>query len=250
MYLPYHIFLWMVVSFRLHAQGLPKTYSITSQSEYIVARDCVKGCLWLDESGNSLPGTLGCGIFPIYDECICNANLASSADAYLSSCVLSKCSNSADVKTAISVYSGYCAAAVGPANAAAQTTTLGGGGGVLPTQTNVNVITATATPTSRVTYSSAESTSPIPPLSRSSPSSISPSGTLVNMFTTSWITPSPTNTDASAANGGGDGIPKADKITIGVTVGLGIPSLAIAVVMLILAWKQRQDKKKKTAILT
>lgn len=135
----------LLLSSIVAAQADLKTLSIASASDYLVARDCVKACLW---TGLWVGGFIGCGA-PYYNQCYCNANLVSSATSYLSGCATKYCTSDPDVTSANNIYSGYCSKAGYPigeaANVAVQTTTLNAGGsGDAVTKTSPTIVTATS----------------------------------------------------------------------------------------------------------
>lgn len=100
--------------------------SITGQSQYNELRGCAKNCLWGFPVKGDLPTRLGC-TSPYLDQCFCRADAPARASSILSDCVTSACTDiktpTVDVSSAIAVYDGYCATAVGgPASNIAQTT--------------------------------------------------------------------------------------------------------------------------------
>ena len=122
-----------------------KTLSIASANDYLVSRSCVKDCLWSD--GGWVGSLIGCGS-PYYNQCYCNANLASSATSYLSSCAIKYCTSEPDATSAVKVYAGYCSIAgypIGEVNAAIQTSTQNvDGSGDAVTKTSLTIVTATS----------------------------------------------------------------------------------------------------------
>jgi len=122
-----------------------KTLSIASANDYLVSRNCVKDCLWSD--GGWVGSLIGCGS-PYYNQCYCNANLASSATSYLSSCAIKYCTSEPDATSAVKVYAGYCSIAgypIGEVNAAIQTSTQNvDGSGDAVTKTSLTIVTATS----------------------------------------------------------------------------------------------------------
>jgi hypothetical protein len=132
---------------------IPVVASIQSYPAYVSQSSCVQECVWSPSRSSFddlMPG-MGCG--PPWDNaCLCNADLASTAGAFLSTCVASKCSVGDDapqVTAAIGLHGSYCSAAGLPiplALATAQTTstelsqstggpTTGPTSGHLPTET-------------------------------------------------------------------------------------------------------------------
>ncbi|PVH81574.1 hypothetical protein DL98DRAFT_514707 [Cadophora sp. DSE1049] len=140
------LLLLLLLSSFIHAQAADlKTLSIASANDYLVSRNCVKDCLW--SSGGWVGSLIGCGS-PYYNQCYCNANLASSATSYLSSCAIKYCTSEPDATSAVNVYAGYCSIAGYPiveANVAIQTTTQNAGGsGDAATKTSLTIVTATS----------------------------------------------------------------------------------------------------------
>jgi hypothetical protein len=134
---------------------IPVVASIQSYSAYVSQSSCVQDCVWSPSSSDDLMPGMGCG--PPWDnECLCNADLASTAGAFLSTCVASKCSVEADapqVTAAIGLHGSYCSAAGLPiplALATAQTTSTElsqstGGPTTGPTSEHLPAETAAAT---------------------------------------------------------------------------------------------------------
>jgi hypothetical protein len=121
--------------------------TIASLPSYKLQRNCAQGCL-LNAGGygyniNNLPTYLNCP-GPLLNGCYCRADLSSSADFFISSCLTTQsCTNPVDVASATGVYSEYCASLssenAGIAQVAATTTD---GSGVA---TAIIVTTTTAT---------------------------------------------------------------------------------------------------------
>lgn len=95
--------------------SIPTIASIQSYSAYFSQPNCVQRCLWNSAhlSSDDLMPAIGCDA-PWDNSCLCNTTLVSTAGAFLSTCVASKCSTSVDapqVISALSVYGAYCSAA-------------------------------------------------------------------------------------------------------------------------------------------
>ncbi|KAF3349443.1 hypothetical protein EV126DRAFT_477509 [Verticillium dahliae] len=118
-------------------QGPLAPVSLGSYTELATARGCAAACLvyngiWVcgvNAGYDDLGVALECGCASI-NGCYCNAGLASSATAYLSRCVSSRCAESVEnwtqeVAGMLGIYEGYCATALeaGEGTAAATTTT-------------------------------------------------------------------------------------------------------------------------------
>jgi len=86
-------------------------------------RSCGQWCLGGVYENGGIPWQLQCGS-PIENECFCRADLVSEATSYLSSCIMSGCSNSNDVTSGMECYTGYCSTALAPVQAPATTSAL------------------------------------------------------------------------------------------------------------------------------
>jgi hypothetical protein len=90
------------------------TVSLASDSDMEAQRDCVKGCAMSrpPDGGTNLPRALQCGMTPVYNDCLCRADLTAEANKHMTSCVNKWCSgNTADIESAVSLYGSYCLAA-------------------------------------------------------------------------------------------------------------------------------------------
>jgi len=84
-----------------------------------VQRSCVQGCMMSRpaDGGSNLMMALQCKATPGYNDCLCRPDLGADANKHLTACVNRWCSgNTAEIASAVSLYSSYCAAA---SNAAA-----------------------------------------------------------------------------------------------------------------------------------
>jgi hypothetical protein len=95
--------------------SIPTIASIQSYSAYVSQPNCIQQCLWNSAhlSSDDLMPAIGCDA-PWDNACLCNTALVSTARAFLSTCIASKCSTSVDapqVTNALSVYGAYCSAA-------------------------------------------------------------------------------------------------------------------------------------------
>jgi hypothetical protein len=93
--------------------AISETLSIQQDPAFPFQRNCVRDCF---ECGFSccigtfscIASNLTCDYARPKDECVCRHDLQSVAISYLSDCVISKCENSLDVSSAITIYSAYC----------------------------------------------------------------------------------------------------------------------------------------------
>lgn len=121
--LPYFASLFAVSRAQGSSQAAFASVSIASDRAYVTARPCAAGCLvyngiWvcgLHSGYDDLAKELGCGCSPI-NACYCNADFASSATSYVSSCVSNACGSSVDdwreeAAAMLTFYNGYCATA-------------------------------------------------------------------------------------------------------------------------------------------
>jgi hypothetical protein len=107
--------------------SIPTLASINSDSAYVSQPSCVQKCLWnLAESPDDhLMPAIGCHA-PWENACLCNATLASTASAFLSTCVASRCVTAVDappVTAALGVHEAYCSSAGLPLPAVVTTST-------------------------------------------------------------------------------------------------------------------------------
>jgi hypothetical protein len=128
-------------------------YTIFSTPVYAQQQTCLQNCFMnYGPNDSKLPGHLGCAWdgSEFLDSCVCRADLAQTASAFLTSCVSSACSAyPADVPIAISMYNSYCSVPVG--NVA--TTTLPGGS---PAPTVVVITTVYSSAGNAVTQTGSE----------------------------------------------------------------------------------------------
>jgi len=85
--------------------------TIGSGSAYSSLRDCAQNCLWAGppDGEPAMPFAINC---PVVNACLCRADLSTSAESYLSTCVNKWCSGSTDdISSAIQVYTDYCSGA-------------------------------------------------------------------------------------------------------------------------------------------
>ena len=194
------------------------TVSLGHDSGYLGLRDCAQSCvsgIWFDGSDKTgLVGFIGCP-FPDYNNCYCNSNIIPDGSSFISACVTSQCSESADISTAFAVWIGYCESAgfpmTGPAQAAATTTT---NGAVIGATTEAPTATLTAS-TSIITFTSGGRTF-------TSPVSVTATG-ISNTQTTTG-----SKLNIGAIVGG----------AVGLVIVLGI--VAVAITMLILRDRRRR----------
>jgi hypothetical protein len=98
--------------------------SIESFTAYSTARVCVQDCLYagLPGGGAALPNALQCADFfgPPYNDCVCRADLWGTVSSFLTSCANKFCTgDTADINSAVSIYTAYCDAALATTTAAA-----------------------------------------------------------------------------------------------------------------------------------
>jgi hypothetical protein len=101
------------------------TYSLPALPAFSSQRACATGCMGPCDAFiavcDNLPGILQCP-WPYYNSCFCRTDLSAIATSFISQCVFSGCNaNTADVQTALGLYSSYCGATA-PASAIASTT--------------------------------------------------------------------------------------------------------------------------------
>lgn len=104
--------------------------SIGNVPAYSSQRACAQYCFGDSVNGAAwrIAEKLNCVDEPpsaITNECICRTDLQAGADAYLSQCVNTQCSqNTMDITAAVSIYDNYCTSAgFGSGNSGAQATT-------------------------------------------------------------------------------------------------------------------------------
>lgn len=148
----YHIKLILSI-FSSLAFAQKSAYTIFNTPVYAQQQTCLQNCFMnYGPNDSKLPGYLGCAWdgSEFLDSCVCRADLAQTASAFLTSCVSSACSAyPADVPIAISMYNSYCSIPVG--NVA--TTTLPGGS---PAPTVVVITTVYSSAGSAVTQNGSE----------------------------------------------------------------------------------------------
>jgi hypothetical protein len=198
----------------------------SSNSAYTTARDCAANCLeyrgiWVCGVNGGYFGlgeALQCGCASV-NGCFCSTGYASSATAYLSSCVSSQCAEdnagwTSDLQSMLGLYDDYCATAnVEQATNASPSTTAGG-----------TESTGTAVPTT---------TGP----------STGQTGTVARPSATS--TTSPAGQTGSAAAEESDGLAKSDIIALAASLGVGIPSLLIAALTLYVQIRKRRRNEAR-----
>jgi hypothetical protein len=101
------------------------TYSLPSlpgySSQRICAQACMGPCDYFGSACDNLPGILQCPS-PYYNSCFCRTDLSAMATSYISQCVFNGCNaDTADVQTALGLYTSYCGVKA-PASAIASTT--------------------------------------------------------------------------------------------------------------------------------
>ncbi|KAK4156176.1 hypothetical protein C8A00DRAFT_12857 [Chaetomidium leptoderma] len=106
--------------------SIPTIASIQSYSAFVSLSSCAQQCVWNSAHSSSadLMPAIGCQV-PWDNACLCNSAVASTAGAFLSACVASRCSADTDapqVTEAISVHGAYCSAAGLPIPMAVVTT--------------------------------------------------------------------------------------------------------------------------------
>jgi hypothetical protein len=145
----------ILLAFSNFALAQNGAYTIFNTPNYTQQQTCLQNCFMnYGDNGSKLPGYLGCAWdgSKFLDACVCRADLAQLASAFLTKCVSSACSlYPADVPSAISLYNSYCSTPGG--NIA--TTTLGGAS----TAPTVVVITTVFSAGNSVIQSGSESRS-------------------------------------------------------------------------------------------
>ncbi|KAM5386470.1 hypothetical protein ACJZ2D_000433 [Fusarium nematophilum] len=94
------------------------TQTIASGAKYRQQRSCATGCFWNgdpdnDDAQDVIGMVLDCCDGPTCpgnaeDSCYCRADLRSSAVSWLSTCVIFRCTNTADFSSAVNIYDDYC----------------------------------------------------------------------------------------------------------------------------------------------
>ncbi|KAK0643750.1 hypothetical protein B0T16DRAFT_459860 [Cercophora newfieldiana] len=180
--------------------------SLRSELAYTTARRCAAGCLAYNgvlpcnvAGYQDLGVHFQCGCGPI-NACYCSKPLASSATAYISSCVSAKCAASVDswpeeVTSMLGLYDGYCATA----NVAVETT-------------------ATASSSASVATSEGGSSA----LKETGATSEGTGGGSGQPKNTGIATPAPSGVKTSGAGLGKGGIVKSGALVIAAGLGLAI----------------------------
>ncbi|KAM0500196.1 hypothetical protein ACHAQF_000534 [Verticillium nonalfalfae] len=215
-------------------QGPLAPVSLGTDTELATARACAAACLvyngiWVcgvNAGYDDLGMALECGCASI-NGCYCNTELASSATAYLSRCVSSRCADSVEnwtqeVAGMLGIYEGYCATALeaGEGTAAATTTT-------------ATMTTSKAKTTTGGATVAADAT-------RSAPTSGGAGETSAAEEDTTE------NGGASESETDG-GLSKSDIVALAASLGVGIPSLIVALVTLCIQMKKRKRNAGVTA---
>ena len=91
------------------------TVSLAHDNGFLGLRFCAQYCV------AGLADSIGC-LYPDYNICYCNSNIIPGGSSFISTCVTSHCSESADISTAFAVWTGYCESAGFPMTAPAQAT--------------------------------------------------------------------------------------------------------------------------------
>ncbi|KAK3372172.1 hypothetical protein B0H63DRAFT_483995 [Podospora didyma] len=208
--------------------------TIWSEGAYITAAKCAAGCLvyngiyscWNKGIFYDLGVALECGYCDQINGCYCDANRASSATSYITSCVKKACSGGGmadwdkQVTSMLGLYDGYCATANVPQSSASF---------VLPTTGGTK-----AAPTAAAAAGGG--------------------GGNTGTNTTPGATPDPnaakqTDASSSAATGGASkeedkkGLSQSDIVALAASLGVGIPSLIIAAITLCVQLKKRKRQR-------
>lgn len=205
--------------------------SISSERSYQLARTCAACCLWY--IGVYPPGfqgyydlaiALSCGA-TARNGCYCKADYASSASAYISSCVSGECAAIGDVtkdlKTMMDLYNGYCKTA----NVEVSTTP---------------VELAASTGAAPSTKGSATRTSVVPTGVQRKALSSSNSQPVATSNPAAGTTGTSTNSSA---------LGKSDVIAIGVGLGIGVPSLLLGLATFCVQMRRRKQRIEKEGLL-
>ena len=205
--------------------------TLTKYPGYVGLRSCVADCVaGYDFANDGLIGFIGCP-YPLYNTCYCNSNIIPEGSSFLSTCVTSRCSESADVPAAFSVWTGYCDAAGFPMNAAAQTTAAAAtsSGTTLATTTNAAIGATTQAPTPVAT--TATSISTFTTGGRTFTTSISSVATTASLGPQTEASGSQLNVGAIAGG------------SVGVAIVLGVVAIIIAMMVL----KHRRQRPSNPA---
>ncbi|KAL5319022.1 hypothetical protein ACEPPN_014092 [Leptodophora sp. 'Broadleaf-Isolate-01'] len=246
------LFCLLVVS-RVAADVDTQTVSIGSAADFLVARQCVRACMWTGVT--PIQDTLGCP-HPYYNQCYCNPDQANIAASFLSSCLPTACSTKGpDIATAASIYTNYCSGAgytFQRAITAVQTTSTqtdgNASGSSAGTSTNfptvVGVLAALLSGPAclRRVFEANVRKGPISSIPVSS--SPSPTGTVpvdkLSTFSTTKTTETPTATPAASEGGAAGGYTTSDKIALGVGIGIGLPATLATIAACWFAMQKKQ----------
>lgn len=205
--------------------------SVGSYAPWVSERSCGQLCVWID-SGHigaahaDIVMFLDCS-FPYLNLCLCNSDYGTSITSFLSSCVSSRCSTASqnappEITTAVEVYNGYCAQAVGV--------------------TFPSVASTLAVTTGVGSFSSSSRTSGTLPLQTGT----SASGRSSTSETTSTQTSTDNGVSTPSSSSTSSGrLSESDKIALGVGLGMGLPSITIAVATF---WSMRRRRQHAAAV--
>jgi hypothetical protein len=212
-------------------QGPLAYVSIAEREEWVTARDCARTCLkytgiWhcgVNAGYHDLAYDLDCGCSPL-NGCICNPKLASSASAYISSCVSAGCGRvdnvNEDVTAMLGIFDSYCTTAMIAANEAQPTddaaTTEAAAEMTTPARTTTPQTTTGGQGASRTSGADSEAQA------------------------SEGATDSQTGQGEQAK----DGLSRSDVVALAASLGVGIPSLLIAALTL---WIQMKKRRRNAA---
>jgi hypothetical protein len=210
------------------ANGPTAPVSIFYESAYVTARPCAAFCLW-DTIFHSIDvaNALSCGDSAI-NGCYCQADFASSASSYVSSCIRKGCANlegvTEEVQTMMALYNGYCqtANADGVITAAVVES-------VAATEKSSSTRTVSLKPATGGNQNALASPT-------SSPSSVPTEG-VSGQFTAGSGTEAPANKT--------DGLGRSDVIALGVGLGVGVPSVLVALATFCVQMRKRKQRMEK-----
>ncbi|KAK5045525.1 hypothetical protein LTR84_009143 [Exophiala bonariae] len=202
------------------ASSLTATVSVNEDVAWITERACGQKCVWIDSGHIGAPYPdivmhLNCGS-PYLNACFCRSDFGTSATAFLSSCVSSRCESDGindygtELFSALSIYSNYCSTAAGIVFAA-------------------------------------------PSVDVTSASSVSVSASSVSLRTTTTPTASSTSSSSGAsAQNTGQGSPiespssgMSTSSKIGLAVGLSVGILAIILGVGVFIWHKRGNRAQQ-----
>ncbi|KAH6679928.1 hypothetical protein F5X68DRAFT_277684 [Plectosphaerella plurivora] len=232
---PWLLLLLGVAQAQQETQGPLAYLSIAEREEWVTARDCARTCLkytgiWhcgVNAGYHDLAYDLDCGCSPL-NGCVCNPKLASSASAYISSCVSAGCGRvdnvNEDVTAMLGIFDSYCSTAMVAANEAQPTEDAGSTDNANAPNTPAKQTTAPQTATTGGQGASQTS------------------GAGSEAQASDGATDGQTGqSDPAAAK---DGLSRSDVIALAASLGVGIPSLLIAALTL---WIQMKKRKKNAA---